>query len=176
MKRAFVPLALLAVASSALAQGTRDPIGIRVRLAYGTSSSFSKSVGSAKLEGPEIGLAFPIGSFLGEELLLEPSFFGGGRTRKGADDDADVYRLTLFAHHTFGKNIGVRAGIGYSNSTRARGGGFGGVSDVIFDFGVEVPFKFVPLNSYSPFVDVHAVVAADEKRLSGFFLGIGAKL
>lgn len=174
MLRALLPFAL--VSAAALASAQSDPIGVRVHIGYGFSSSFDKSSGgSARLEGPEIGVALPLGTFLGQELLIEPSYFGGGRFRKGGDDDADVYRLTAFLHRTFSRGIGGRIGVGYSGSSRARGGGFDGTSDVIFDFGVEIPFTYKKLTGIQPYVDIHAVFSGEE-RLSGFFLGVGTKL
>lgn len=176
MTRALLPLALLAAAASAPAQGKAHPVGVRVHLGYGFSSSFDKDGGgSGRIEGPEIGVALPVGTFLGQELLIEPSFFGGGRLRRGGDDDADIYRLTAFLHRTFARGIGGRAGVGFSSSSRARGGGFNGTSDVVFDFGIEVPFVFKKLQGIDPYIDVHAVFSPDE-RLSGFFLGVGTKL
>lgn len=174
--RALLPLALLAAAASASAQGTRDPIGVRVHIGYGFSSGFDRLDGSsARVEGPEIGVAFPVGTFLGQELLLEPSYFGGGRGRKGGDDDSDIYRFTAFLHRTFARGIGGRAGVGFSSSSRARGGGFNGESGLIFDFGVEIPFTYSKLKGISPYVDLHAVIGTED-QLSGVFLGIGTKL
>ena len=174
MKRALVLLSLLSTAP-AFAQSTREEIGLRIHVAYGFTPSFRKDGGgSARMEGPEIGVAVPVGTFLKNDLLLEPSFFGGGRLRKGGDDDSDVYRLTVFAHRTLPRGVGVRAGIGYAVSTRARGGNFDGESSVIFDLGGEIPFSQKLLKGFSPYVDVHAIFG--KSQISGAFFGIGTKL
>lgn len=175
MIRALAPLALLAVASTTWAQAS-GPTGIRVHLGYGFSPSFDNAGGdSATLQGPEIGVAIPIGNFLGQELLLEPSFFGGGRLRSGDDSDSDVYRITAFLHRDFARGIGGRLGVGYSSSSRARGGGFDGTSGLVVDLGVEVPFQLRQLKGIQPYLDVHGVFSGEE-RLSGFFVGVGTKL
>ena len=174
MKRTLVLLSLLA-AVPALAQSTREETKLRIHVAYGFTSSFRKDGGgSARMEGPELGVAIPIGTFLKDDLLLEPSFFGGGRLRKGGDDDADVYRLTLFAHRTFARGVGVRAGLGYAVSTQARGGNFDGESSIIFDLGGEIPFSQKLLKGFSPYVDVHAIFG--KAQVSGAFFGIGTRL
>ena len=127
------------------------------------------------MEGPEIAVGIPVGAAFGSDLLLEPSFYGGGRLRKGGDDDADIYRLTLLAHRTLARGIGVRAGVGYASASRSRGRGFNGTSGAIFDVGAEFPFHLKPAGSVSTFVDVHGMFGT-ESELNGFFVGIGARL
>ncbi len=175
MKRALALLLLVPAAGSAFAQSTSEPLGVRVRLAYGFSSSFNAGGKSRNIQGPEIGVALPIGTAFGQSLLLEPSFFGGGRIKHGSDDDADIYRLTLFAHHTFSQGLGFRAGIGYASASRARSAQFDGTSGLIFDFGTELPFSVKKFSKIATYVDVHGIVSS-EKELSGFFFGVGAKL
>lgn len=175
MKRALALSLLLPLAASALAQKADEPLGIRVRIAYGFSSKFRAGGESRSIQGPEIGLALPVGTAFGQDLLLEPSYFGGGRLRHGSDDDADIYRLTLFAHRTLAKGLGVRAGIGYGSAARARSGQFDGTNGLIFDLGTEVPFRLKQLNSIATYVDVHGILSS-EKELSGFFVGVGARL
>ena len=148
---------------------------MRVRVAYGFSPKFRTNDGRDSLQGPEIGIAIPVGRFPGGDLLLEPSFFGGGRLFHGSDNDGDVYRLTLFAHRTFGRGIGVRAGAGFGLGARGRSNNFDGTSDLIFDLGVEIPFRLELLKSVQPYVDVHNVFSG-EKQLEGFFVGVGVRL
>jgi hypothetical protein len=107
--------------------------------------------------------------------LLEPSFYGGGRLRHGGDDDADIYRITLLAHRTLARGVGVRAGIGYASAAKSRGGGFNGSSGAIFDVGAEFPFHVGILRSLSTFVDVHGMFGT-ERQLNGFFVGVGVRL
>ena len=173
MTRTLLPLALFAVAGVASAQ--RAPLGLRARIGYGVTPQFRTFGDRRNLSGPEIAFGIPIGRFAGGDVLLEPSFFGGGRLVSGGDNDGDVYRLTLFAHRTFGRGIGVRAGLGYGLSARGRGGNFDGKSDLIFDFGVEIPFKLNVLRSVETYADVHNVFSG-EKQLEGFFVGVGFKL
>jgi len=175
MKRALALSLLVPIAGSAFAQSTSEPLGIKVRLSYGFSSKFHAGGKSRTIEGPEIGVALPVGTAFGQTLLLEPSFFGGGRIKKGSDDDADIYRLTLFAHHTFSQGLGVRAGVGYASASRARSGQFDGTSGLIFDFGTELPFSVKKFSKVATYVDLHGILSS-EKQLSGFFLGVGAKL
>lgn len=175
MKRVFALCALVAASAAALGQSTSGPLGIRVRLAYGFTPSFEANGSSRRMEGPEIAVAIPVGTAFGSDLLLEPSFYGGGRLRSGGDDDADVYRLTLLAHRTLARGIGVRAGVGYASASRSRARTFNGTSGVIFDFGGEFPFHLNQLRSISTFADVHAIFSG-EKQLNGFFFGVGARL
>lgn len=174
MKRALVPLALL-VAAAAHGQSTSNSTGIHVHVGYGFSPDFDSSNGRRNLQGPEIGLALPLGSFAGQTVVLEPSFFGGGRFGHGQDNDSDVYRVTLFLRHQFQRGVTFRAGVGYSSSTQARGGNFDGTSDVIFDFGAEIPISYHRFYSYRPYLDVHGI-GSPQAKLSGFFLGVGVKL
>ncbi len=174
MKPALVLLAALAVAA-AWGQGRDNPYGVRARIAYGFTPSFDTDGGSGTMQGPEVAVALPIGSFLKRQVLLEPSFYGGGRLRHGGDNDSDIYRLTAFLHGDFGRGIGGRVGVGFAAATRARGGGFGSTSDIVFDFGVEIPFAFQRIAKYQPYVDVHAVLSPTD-RLNGYFAGIGLRL
>lgn len=175
MKRALLPVAL-AAATFAHGQKGYKPIGLQVHIGYGVSGSFNADGESRTMSGPEIGVAFPIGNFGSTGILLEPSYFAGARFGSLDRGDADVYRLTLFAHRTFGQNIGVRLGVGYAVSGRARRGDYDGNSDVVFDLGVEIPFQFRLLRTVAPYVDVHGVVAASEEQLSGFFVGLGLRV
>ena len=176
MKRAFVPLVLLTVAASASAQSTYKPVGLQVHVGFGFSPSFQADGKSHTLNGPEIGVAIPVGTFAGNGILLEPSFFGGGRLYHGTDFDSDVYRLTLFAHRTFAQGVGARIGIGYSSSARARGHDTNGQNDVIFDLGVELPLRVQLLRTVAPYIDIHGIAAAQHNILSGFFVGVGVKI
>lgn len=176
MKSAFVPLVLLAVAASAYAQSAPKPVGLQIHVGFGFTPSFQADGDSETMRGPEIGVAIPVGTFAGNGILLEPSFFGGGRLSHGTDFDSDVYRLTLFAHRTFAQGIGARIGVGYSNSARARGHHINGKSDVIFDLGLELPFRSHLLQTVAPYVDIHGVAAAQHNILSGFFVGLGVKI
>lgn len=172
MKRVILPLLLLSAAVPVFAQDT--PTGLRVRVAYGFTPTFDANGDSHHFAGPEIAVAIPVGTAFGQDLLLEPSFFGGGRLQHGKDDDSDVYRLSLFLHHTFSGGVGFRAGVGYAGSSRARGGGFEGKNGAIFDFGVDIPFSYKKLDKIAPFVDLHGIVGT-ERQLSGFFAGVGVK-
>ena len=173
MKRVLLSLGLLVVAGFAKAQ--RVPLGLRVRVGYGFSPNFQTDGGRKDLTGPEIAFAIPVGAFAGGDLLLEPSFFGGGRLVHGGDNDGDVYRLTLFAHRTLGRGIGVRAGVGFGLGARGRGGNFDGKSDLIFDLGVEIPFRLKVLKTAQTYADVHNVFSG-ESQLEGFFVGVGVHL
>ena len=173
MKRVLLPLALLGVVGNASAQ--REPLGLRIRLAYGVSPKFQTDGDRKDLTGPEIAFAFSVGTFKGGDVLLEPSFFGGGRLVSGGDNDGDVYRLSLFAHKTFGRGIGVRAGLGFGLSARGRGGNFDGKGDLIFDLGVEIPFQVKILKTAQTYADIHNVFSS-ENQLEGFFVGVGVRL
>lgn len=175
MKLALLPLALLTFAGTVSAQSPRQPLGLRLRIGYGYSPKIQTVDDRKGIQGPELALAIPVGTFKGGDLLLEPSFFGGGRLVSSHDNDGDVYRLTLFAHRTFGRGIGVRAGVGFGLSVEGRSHNFDGKSDVIFDLGVEIPFQFKLLRSVQPYVDVHNVFAS-ENQLEGFFVGVGVRL
>ncbi len=176
MKRALLPLALLAAATPVLAQSGYKPLGFQVHIGYGASPSFDVNGKDRSMSGPEIGVAIPIGTFDGNGILLEPSYFAGAHFGKRGPGDADVYRLTLFAHRTFARGIGARVGVGYSNSAKASRGDYDGNSDVIFDFGVEIPFQFKLVQVVAPYVDVHGVVSGGAKQLSGFFVGLGVRV
>ena len=173
MKRALLPIAVLAIAASASAQ--REPLGFRVRIGYGFTPKFATKGERRDLSGPEVAVAIPVGTFAGGDVLLEPSFFGGGRLVHGGDNDGDVYRLTLFAHRYLARGIGVRAGLGFGLGARGRGGNFDGKSGLIFDVGVEIPFKQKLLRSAQTYADVHNVFSG-EKQLEGFFVGVGVRL
>jgi len=175
MKRVFALCALSAASAVAFGQSSDGPLGIRVRVAYGFTPSFRANGSDRRMEGPEIAIGVPVGTAFGSELLLEPSFYGAGRLRKGGDDDADMYRVTLLARRTFAKGIGVRAGIGYASAARSRARTFNGTSGAIFDVGADFPFHTNQLRSLSTFIDVHAIFGT-EQELSGFFVGVGARL
>ena len=188
MKRLTVPFALLA-ATMATAQvppanetppaappkKAYKPLGFDVHIGYGFSPSFNANGGSHHLNGPEIGVAIPIGTFLNQGVALEPSVFGGGRIAHGSDDDSDVYRLTLFLRHAFARGVQVRAGLGYAVSTRARGRTFDGQGGIVGDVGVEIPFSLKLIGSVDPYLDVHGLLGS-ERRLGGFFVGLGVRL
>lgn len=174
VKRLLVP-ALLAFCAVATAQNpSPNGVGVRVRLAYGFTPDFDKTGGSGRMEGPEIAVALPVTMFLGNEVLLEPSFFGGGRFRHGGDDDADVYRISALLRHQFASGFGLRAGVGFATSSNARGGGFKGKSAAIFDVGADFPLSVNRFQRFQPSIDVHGLFS-DEKVLSGFFVGLGAR-
>lgn len=172
MKRAFVPLALLAVAASAAAQSAYKPTGIQLRVGYGFTPSFDAGGDSRSPSGPEFAAAFPLGTFAGSGVLLEPSYYAAGRSHDGAD----VYRLTLFLHRTFAQGIAGRIGVGYSNSGRPHGVDYDGRSDLIFDIGVEYPLAFRRVQAVVPYVDVHGVIPAQHNQLAGVFVGLGVRI
>ena len=173
MKLAVLPLALFASLALAHAQGTTET-GLRIRVAYGVTPSFSTFGGHDSMKGPELAVALPLGNALGQGVWLEPSYFGGGRLVHGNDTDADVFRLTVFVRHPF-RRFAVRLGVGYAASGRPRGGNFDGQSGAVVDLGADIPFKVKLLKSVQPYVDVHNVFA-DAGALAGFFVGVGVKV
>ncbi len=188
MKRLTVPFALLTVAtaSSQLPPTAQTPpaappraeykrAGFDLRIGYGFSPTFDAAGSSHHLNGPEFGLALPVGTLLHQELALEPSYFGGGRFAHGHDDDSDIYRVTFFLRHAFARGVRVRAGVGYAIASRARGRTFQGDSGVIGDVGVELPLRFDLIRAIEPYVDVHGIVGA-ERELGGFFVGLGLRI
>lgn len=189
MKRLTVPLALFAaVLASAQQAPPADqtpptapprreykPLGFDFHLGYGFSPSFDANGSSHHLDGPEVGLAIPLGTFLNQGLAIEPSYFGGGRLAHGRDDDSDIYRVTLFLRHRFASNLRARLGVGYAVASRARGRTFGGESGVVGDLGFEIPFRFDLIRAVDPYVDVHGIVGA-RRELGGVFAGLGLRI
>ena len=166
MKRA-VPFALLAASAFAHAQSTGP--GLRVRLGYG----FSPDYRGRSQDGSEIAVALPLGNALGQGIWLEPALYTGGILSEGGSGDATVFRVTVYARHAFNR-FGVRLGVGYAGSSRAKGGRFDGQSGVVADLGVDVPFQIKLLKGIQPYADVHNVFA-EKGVLAGFFVGVGVK-
>lgn len=162
---------MLSVAANAQVGGLT---GIRLKAGYGWSGAVRDINGNSRhLQGPELGLDFPLMnpplvsvSFTGDVLL-------GGQLARGGDLDGTVYRFLLSGRAAIpGSRFSVFAGAGYATA-QGRGGSFGSVSGFVTQIGVAIPLtNGLPL--VSPSLEIAGNMAS-RSALSGFSVSVGIK-
>ena len=167
---------LIAVASLAAvsAANASDVIGVRLKIGYHWTNSFElKNGGSSQLEGPEIGLDFPIQKLPGFTIYVSPSVMLGGKLTHGGDIDGTIYRFMLSTRQTISKDgwfAGVSAGVAHSvsrglNEFRDSDGFVSGVT-----IGTPLKLKFLGI---SPNIE-GSYYFSTKDQFRGFTLGLSA--
>ena len=159
MTAKLIPIAaLVALAVTANAQVT----GFRIRAGYG----WSGSINSRHLQGPEVGLDFPVQKLPLVEIDFTADWLMGGQLVHGGDLDGNVYRFLLSARAQIpGAKVSVFGGLGWATA-QSRGGQFASINGEVMQLGVGFPLGMkTPL--LAPSLEV-AGTFASKSGLSGF--------
>jgi hypothetical protein len=142
----------------------------RLTAGYGWSGNFDDKNGkSVTVQGPVLGLEYPLVSAFRFDSALGVSWFGGGRLRSGGDADADVWRFMALARTEVpGTGIFAKGGLGYS-LLKGRGN-VGDDKGAILQLGVEIPIAKGYAQRVVPQIDIYYV--AGKSGLSGFVVGL----
>jgi hypothetical protein len=147
--------------------------GFRVRAGYGWSGAINTVSGSRHMNGPELGVDFPLTHLPLVEVNLTGDVLLGGQLSRGGDLDGNVYRFLLSARAQIpGSKVGVFGGVGWGTA-QARGGEFGSFSGSVMQLGVSVPLG-ASLPLVSPSLEV-AGTTASKSGLSGFSVSLAVK-
>lgn len=163
----------LFIACASLSQAS-DIIGIRVKLGYHVTNSFElKNGNSGHLEGPEVGIDFPLQKLPGVQIYASPSVMFGGKLKHGGDVDGTIYRFMLSARQTLTKEGvfgSVSAGVAHSIS---RGLNEFKDSDAFLSgitIGTPLKFKFLGI---SPNLE-GSYYFSSKDQFRGFTIGVSA--
>ena len=175
MTRKFIySLATLAALSIAADSRASDIIGIRVKLGYHFSNSFElKNGNGGSMQGPDIGLDFPMFKFPGVQLYASPSVMLGGKLSHGGDIDGQIYRFMLSARQTLTKEgIFGSVGAGVAHSQSRGKNEFRSETGFLSNITLGVPLKFKFLGITPNFEGSYYFSSQDQFR--GFTIGLSA--
>ena len=167
--KTFLVSSMLLVSAAAMAQ-VPNVTKFRLTAGYGWSGNFDDKNGkSVSVNGPVLGLEYPLVSAFRFDSALGVSYFGGGRLRSGSDADADIWRFTALARAEIpGAGVFAKGGIGYS-ILKGRGN-VGDDNGAILQLGVEIPLAKGYAQRVAPQIDLYYV--AGKSGLSGFVIGL----
>jgi hypothetical protein len=165
---------LAAIGTAASFAAASDVIGIRVNLGYHWSQNFKlRDGGKGNLEGPEVGVDFPIQNLAGIQLYASPSIVFGGKLVHGSDIDGQIYRFMVSARKTLNRD-GFFGSLSLGAAhTESRGlNEFKSADGFIGAVGLGSPLKFKILGVSPNFEGRYYFSSKDQLR--GFTIGLSA--
>jgi hypothetical protein len=175
MTRKFVySLACFGLLSFAAVSEASDIIGIRVKLGYHFTNSFElKNGNGGSMQGPDIGVDFPMFKFPSIQIYASPSVMLGGKLSHGGDIDGQIYRFMISARQTLTK-VGIfgAVGAGVAHSQSRGKNEFRSQNGFLTNITLGVPLKFNFLGITPNFEGSYYFSSQDQFR--GFTIGLSA--